>query len=146
MKLGFIFSVFFVIVPISIYGQFSDESTIAIQQYFNGEYNPVSAELVTVSRNSNGLSSEVTVIQSGNENNVYIRSLQTGDQQEVLQNGENNNFEFYNYYSQENSSMQVNQNGTSNSLQVFGENSLMKDAVINQKSDFNTIVVRNYSN
>jgi hypothetical protein len=146
MKLGFIFSVFFVIVPISIYGQFSDESTIAIQQYFNGEYNPVSAELVTVSRNSNGLSSEVTVIQSGNENNVYIRSLQTGDQQEVLQNGENNNFEFYNYYSQENSSMQVNQNGTSNSLQVFGENSLMKDAVIHQKSDFNTIVVRNYSN
>ena len=41
--------------------------------------------------------------------------------------------------------MQVNQEGTLNSVQVFGENSLMKDAKINQKSDFKSIVVKNYS-
>jgi hypothetical protein len=146
MKLGLIFSVIFIISQISVYGQFADESTIAIQQYFNGEYSPVSNEIATGLQGTEGFSSSVTVVQSGNENNVYVRSLQSGDEQLVLQNGDNNNYEYYNYYSQENSSMQINQDGTLNSVQVFGENSLMKDAVINQKSDFNTIVIRNYSN
>ena len=63
----------------------------------------------------------------------------------MTQAGQKNNYEYYNYYSNENSNMQVNQEGTLNSVQVFGENSLMKDAKINQKSDFKSIVVKNYT-
>ena len=39
----------------------------------------------------------------------------------------------------------VEQKGTLNSVQVFGENSMMKDAKINQKSDYKSIVVKNYT-
>ena len=126
--------------------QFSDENTELINQYF--QLNVLSTEVTEpineISNYNSG--SFVEVVQTGIENNIRINSLQNGDEQIVNQKGNKNNYEYYNYYSQENSAMQVNQNGTANSVQVFGENSLMKDAVINQKSDFNTIVVRNYSN
>ena len=128
------------------FGQFSDDSTLAIEQYFNGEYKPAGTEPRSVSDGTDALLSEVTIIQTGQENNVYIRSLQSGDEQLIRQNGQSNNYEYYNYYSQVNSTMQVNQDGTLNSVQVFGENSLMKDAVINQKSDYGAIIIRNYSN
>jgi hypothetical protein len=146
MKTRFIIFLSFGFISISTFGQFSDDSTIAIEQYFNGEYKPAEIESRLVSGESDRFLSEVTVIQSGQENNVYIRSLQAGDEQQIFQNGQKNNYEYYNYYSQENSSLQLNQEGNANSVQVFGENSLMKDAVINQKSDFNSIVIRNYTN
>ena len=125
--------------------QISDSNTEAINQYFQVNVNQAESVSPVKQKSSLKEGSYVEIAQTGTENNVNINSLQTGDEQVVNQTGRKNNYEYYNYYSKENSSMQVNQEGTLNSVQVFGENSLMKDAKINQKSDFKSIVVKNYT-
>lgn len=125
--------------------QFSDSNTEVINQYFQVSVNDTKSAQ-TASDNANSKAGAfVEIVQTGIENNININSLQSGDEQVVTQSGQKNNYEYYNYYSNENSNMQVNQEGTLNSVQVFGENSLMKDAKINQKSDFKSIVVKNYT-
>ena len=128
------------------FGQNSDMNTQAISQYFEGAYFESLDSRTATNLVATKSRSEVNIVQVGIENNTYINSVQTGDSQMVSQSGEYNNYEYYNYYSIENSNLEVNQEGTLNSIQVFGENSLMKDAIINQKSDFNSIVIKNYSN
>ena len=125
--------------------QLSDSNTEAITEYFQITQNEKVLSNATRTKIDQNKASYVSIIQTGNENNVKINSLQTGDEQMVSQTGQQNNYEYYNYYSNKNSSMQVNQEGTLNSLQIFGENSLMKDAKINQKSDFKSLVVKNYT-
>ena len=129
----------------ALIAQFSDNNTEAINQYFQININqPVQTKSASLPTDPN-IGSYVEIVQTGKENNIHINSLQNGDEQVVNQTGQKNNYEYYNYYSNENSSMQVNQEGNLNSVQVFGENSLMKDAKINQKSDYKSIVVKNYS-
>ena len=128
-----------------VMAQLSDNNTEAINEYFQVNVNePLQAKIASQKSNTN-MGSFVEIVQTGTKNNININSLQTGDEQIVSQTGQQNNYEYYNYYSNQNSSMQVNQEGNLNSVQVFGENSLMKDARINQKSDFKSIVVKNYS-
>jgi len=124
--------------------QFSDNNTEVINQYFRVNVNQlVEAKLVSPKINPN-MGSYVEILQTGRGNNINIYSLQTGDKQIVSQSGQKNNYEYYNYYSNENSSMQINQEGNLNSVQVFGENSLMKDARINQKGSFKALIIKNY--
>lgn len=127
---------------VTIVAQQTDDNTLAINNYFqinnkNQVNNNPSKLDVTIQSYAN-------VVQVGRENNTYIKSLQSGDQQVIIQKGHQNNYEYYNYYSQENSSMQVNQVGNMNSIQVFGENSIMKDAIINQKGSFKSVIIKNY--
>ena len=129
------------------YSQISDSNTDLITKYFQGEsVSQTSNSKNLLSTKGQRANSYISIVQSGEENSVYVNSLNSGDSQEIDQAGNNNSYEYYNYYSRENSSMQVNQEGTLNSLQVFGENSLMKGATINQKSNFESIVVKNYTN
>ena len=83
-------------------------------------------------------------MQAGRDNSININYLQNGDAQIVNQLGLKNNYEYYNFYSNENSSMQIKQEGNLNSVQVFGENSLMKDAIIYQKGSFKDVIIKNY--
>jgi len=142
-------TIFTILLSICIYpvlmAQISDSNTEAINQYFQVNVNQEESVSPVKQKSSLKEGSYVEIAQTGTENNVNINSLQSGDEQVVTQAGQKNNYEYYNYYSKENSNMQVNQEGTLNSVQVFGENSLMKDAKINQKSDFKSIVVKNYS-
>ena len=142
-------TIFTILLSICIYpvlmAQISDSNTEAINQYFQVNVNQAESVSPVKQKSSLKEGSYVEIAQTGTENNVNINSLQSGDEQVVTQAGQKNNYEYYNYYSKEDSSMQVNQEGTLNSVQVFGENSLMKDAKINQKSDFKSIVVKNYS-
>ena len=143
-------TIFTILLSICIYpvlmAQISDSNTEAINQYFQANINePAKASQLTNQKSDRNVGSNVEIVQTGIENNININSLQAGDEQVVTQAGQKNNYEYYNYYSKENSNMQVNQEGTLNSVQVFGENSLMKDAKINQKSDFKSIVVKNYT-
>ena len=142
-------TIFTILLSICIYpvlmAQISDSNTEAINQYFQVNVNQAESVSPVKQKSSLKEGSYVEIAQTGTENNVNINSLQSGDEQVVTQAGQKNNYEYYNYYSKENSNMQVNQEGTLNSVQVFGENSLMKDAKINQKSDFKSIVVKNYS-
>jgi hypothetical protein len=129
---------------VTIVAQQTDDNTLAINQYFQVNVNkPVEAKLVSPKTNPY-MGSYVGIVQNGIDNNNNINSLQTGDEQIVSQSGQKNNYEFYNYYSNENSSMQVIQEGNLNSVQVFGENSLMKDAKINQKGNFKALIIKNY--
>ena len=66
--------------------------------------------------------------------------------QNVQQIGNQNNYQYFSSYNSIQSNITVNQEGLLNSLQIFGENSLMKDVVINQKSDFKSMVIKNYTN
>lgn len=125
--------------------QFSDSNTEVINQYFQVSVNDTKSAQTASDNTNSKAGAFVEIVQTGIENNIDINSLQSGDEQVVTQSGQKNNYEYYNYYSNENSNMQVNQEGTLNSVQVFGENSLMKDAKINQKSDFKSIVVKNYT-
>lgn len=128
----------------TIIAQQTDKNTFIINEYFGviGENHAVKK---SPSLNS-GIASYVNLMQTGRDNNIYIKSLQTGDNQVINQVGYKNNYEYYNFYSTEKSSLSVNQEGTLNSLQIFGENSLMKDAIINQKSDFKSVIIKNYTN
>jgi Ca2+-binding RTX toxin-like protein len=132
------------ILPAILFGQQTDDNTLVINEYFNVENDNQIAKNSTL-QNLNS-QSYVQLIQTGNENSIYVNSLQKGDNQIVNQVGNQNNYEYYNYYSTENSTIKVNQEGTLNSLQIFGENALMKNAIINQKSKFKSVVIKNYTN
>ena len=144
MKTLIIFFMLIVAFQASVTAQQVDENTLIINTYFQTNDNIPSYEKANLT--DSDIQSYVNLVQIGNENGIYIKSLQTGDSQVVNQVGNNNNYEYYNYYSKENSSLNVNQEGTLNSLQVFGENSLMKNAIINQKSDFQGLIIKNYTN
>jgi len=145
MKKLFAFYLFMIVaLPVNIIAQQTDENTLAINNYFQ-----ISDEKPVNNNPSNldaSIQSYANIVQTGNENITYINSLQIGDQQVISQKGSQNNYEYYNYYSQENSNMIINQEGNQNSLQIFGENSLMKNATINQKSSFKSVVIKNYTN
>lgn len=146
MRTSFLTIILAIMIYPVVIAQISDGNTEVINQYFQVNLNET-IETNSKKPNSNlNMTSYANIVQIGSENNIEINSLQTGDEQVVNQTGNNNNYEYYNYYSKENSSMQVNQEGNLNSIQIFGENSLMKNAKINQKSDFKEIVVKNYTN
>ncbi len=143
MKPVILFLMLMVVFQANITAQQTDENTMAINNYFQiSNEKPVN----NPSKLDANIQSYVNVVQTGNENSTYINSLQKGDEQVIDQKGNQNNYEYYNYYSQENSNLIIHQEGNKNSLQVFGENSLMKNAVINQKSNFKTLVIKNYTN
>ena len=144
MKTLIAFFILIIAFQADITAQQTDENTLIINTYFQTVSEmPIEKQATLPNTDTQ---SYVNLVQTGNENSIYIKSLQTGDNQAVNQTGNENNYEYYNYYSQENSNLQVNQEGTLNSLQIFGENSLMKNATINQKSDFKSIVIKNYTN
>jgi len=144
MKILIILFVLIVAFPVVIKAQQTDDTTLAIQNYFQVANENAVAKNTPLPKSD--VQSYVNLVQTGNENNTYINSLQAGDEQVGNQKGNQNNYEYYNYYSSENSNMIIHQEGDQNSLQIFGENSLMKNAIINQKSSFKSIVIKNYTN
>ena len=144
MKTLIKFIILFVTFSTSLTAQQTDDTTLAINNYF--QLSDEKPENNNSSKLDGAIQSYVNVLQTGNKNNTYINSLQTEDQQVVNQKGNQNNYEYYNYYSHENSNLIINQEGNQNSLQIFGENSLIKNAVINQKSNFKSLVIKNYTN
>ncbi len=143
MKIYMSLIVLFFMSYSSILAQQTDENTLAINNYF--QVNTENSFNANPSNLNTNVQSYAQVVQIGDHNKTNINSLQTGDQQVVNQVGDQNNYEYYNYYSTENTNMIINQEGNQNSLQIFGENSLMKNAVINQKSNFKSLVIKNYT-
>ncbi len=136
--------IFILFINFIVQGQITDETTLLINNYFQ-----ITNENIVSNNNviSNSESkSYVNLLQTGNNNRTYINSLQSDDNQIVSQKGNQNSYEYYNYYSRENSNIIINQEGNQNSIQMFGENSLMKNATINQKSNLKSIVIKNYIN
>ncbi|WP_299009062.1 hypothetical protein [uncultured Tenacibaculum sp.] len=77
-------------------------------------------------------------------NNVAELKSGVRDVQLVGQKGKNNYYSFIDYYNVSPTKMNILQQGNANSLQVYGTNSLMENVKIIQKSNYKTIIVRNY--
>ena len=120
--------------------QQTDENTYIINQYFKFNNESVSKEVKTF------LWSNVNVVrlnQIGNNNEIDIKE-KGGDSHEIVQKGNNNEFNYLSYYNTTPLNLNILQQGNFNSLQIYGENSLVKNMSIIQKSNFKTLIIKNY--
>ena len=88
-------------------------------------------------------SSSIKLNQIGNYNQIDIKADVT-DSQLVNQFGNQNNYTFINFYNNTPSKFDITQQGNGNFLQIYGENSIIKNLKIVQKSNAKTIIIRNY--
>lgn len=148
-KLYFIRFALFLVFSLSFfigYSQETNDNTYLINQYFQAEIN---ASLT----NENGLKTQSTqenqnnniiVIQQIGENNQIGVVKNDQDTQAVEQIGNNNYYNYINYYNNTPLNLNVIQEGNSNSLQIYGQNSIINNMSIVQKSNFKTVVIKNF--
>lgn len=133
---------------LKINAQNTDENTFIIDQYFNNgplenvlnaNFNPAN-ELFT----ANNISGKtyVNISQVGNNNVVDVKA--NSEIQNINQKGNKNNYEFISFYGRNDLNFEIQQLGNSNLIQVLGENSLINNLKIIQKSNFKSITVTNY--
>lgn len=128
----------------SVRSQQVDENTHIINQYFQLSKQSVSVNTADTSiRDVQSQMNVVTLNQVGNNNQIDVKS-NLNDSQEVNQVGNNNHYEFINYYNNSPSNFNILQQGNSNSLQIYGENSIINNISIVQKSNFKTLTIKNY--
>lgn len=125
--------------------QQTNEDTYIINQYFQSNKE---ASLVLGSKGLDPaiLQSQNSVIllnQVGNSNQIDVRG-NSNDAQTVGQFGNNNDYQFINYYNNEVSNFNILQQGNSNSVQIYGENSIVKNLGIVQNANFKTLIIKNY--
>ena len=125
--------------------QQTNEDTYIINQYFqlNLEALLLLENETLPSTNAQSLDNFVLLNQVGNNNIIDIKNS-INDSQTVNQIGDNNYYQFINYYSNSPSNFNILQQGESNSLQIYGENSIIKNISIIQKSNFKTLIIKNY--
>jgi hypothetical protein len=143
----FMFIFLFLLNLISFNGnaQQTDETTYIINKYFqlNKEASLLLENKVPITFANQYQYSSVKLNQVGNNNQIDIKSS-INDSQTVSQFGNNNDYQFINYYNNSPSNFNILQQGNSNSLQIYGENSLIKNMSIVQKANFETLVIKNY--
>ena len=141
--LGVIISLF----SLEINAQQTDENTLIINRYFQNinfeqallEENNSNREFSSFDSPNN---TELNILQSGDFNLINIKS--TVNNQSVNQLGNYNNYEFISFYGRDDLNLEVQQIGNNNLIQVLGENSIINNMKIIQKSDFKTITITNY--
>lgn len=117
--------------------------TYAIKQYFKSSkeanllLKKVIDPLVVQSQNSMLLLNQV-----GYNNQINISS-NVKNSHTVTQIGNNNEYQFISYYNSSVSNLNIIQQGNSNSLQIYGDNSLIKNLSIIQKTNYKTLVIKN---
>ncbi len=141
-----IFSILFNLALFSGNAQvITDENTYLINQYFqlNKESSLLENNVASPTNNKQAQSNSVTLNQIGNNNQIDIK--QNGsDSQTVNQLGDNNYYNFINYYNNTPFNFNIHQQGNANNLQIYGENSIINNISIVQKSDFKTLIIKNY--
>lgn len=125
--------------------QQTNEDTYIINQYFQSNKE---ASLVLESKGLDpailqSKNNAILLNQVGNSNQIDIKSS-INNAQTVSQFGNNNDYQFINYYNSSASNFNIIQQGNSNSLQIYGENSIIKSLGIVQKADFGTLIIKNY--
>jgi hypothetical protein len=140
--------IFFVLLNLTSFNgnaQQTDESTYIINEYFqlNKEASLLLENKVPATSNIQSQDINLVLNQLGNSNQIDIKGS-INDAQTVNQFGNNNDYQFINYYNRSVSNFNITQQGNSNSLQIYGENSLIKNIGIVQKANFETLIVKNY--
>lgn len=144
----FCFFIVFCLVLSVGYSQETNNNTYLINQYFQAGLN-----IEEASENNSQTSSfqenqiqqnNIVVIQQIGENNQVGVVKNDLDSQNIQQNGNNNYYNYINYYNNTPLNLNVIQEGNSNSLQIYGQNSIINNMSIVQKSNFKTVVIKNF--
>ena len=139
------FLVLFTLMFFSVNAQNTNEDTYIINEYFqlNKGASLLLENKIPLSSNVRSYDNIVLLNQTGNNNQILVR---TGpeDSQIVSQNGKNNYYEFITYYNKSPLNFNILQKGNSNSLHIYGENSLIKNMSIIQKSNNKTITIASF--
>lgn len=98
---------------------------------------------LTIGRNNLNQNHQFIITQVGEGNLLNIKAG-INDFQTVKQTGAKNYYNFIDYYNSRRSDINVLQEGTANSLHVYGTNSFTDKIKIYQKSDYKTITIRNF--
>ncbi len=137
--------VVFSLTSYSGYAQQTNKDTYIINQYFqlNREaiVNLDNKELIS-SNNIQVQGNYANLKQVGNYNIIDITQNHKNSQT-VSQFGDKNYYNYINYYNNSSSNFNVIQNGNFNSLQIYGENSILKNMNIVQNSNFKTVIIKN---
>jgi hypothetical protein len=145
-KILFILLVLFNLTFFNGYAQQnSDENTYIINQYFqlNKETSLFENKNTITTNNKQAESNLLVFNQIGNNNEIDIKQ-QGSDLQRVNQLGNNNYYNFISYYNNLPSNFNIIQQGNTNNLQIYGENSIIKNMSILQKTDLKTLIIKNY--
>lgn len=121
--------VFFILSISGIYAQSETDDLTLIMHYFDSF------------KKLNNSSPSEQVTQLGMENTIYITSESSNHQLNQL--GTNNTIEFISFYGRDDLSLEVNQFGQENYIQILGENELIKSMKITQKGSHRILKIRN---
>ncbi|MBJ2172821.1 hypothetical protein JBL43_01140 [Aureibaculum sp. A20] len=122
--------------------QLQDENSTLINAYFN--QNQSETKPIKQNEKKSTMFSKTTLFQNGDYNYINIKTS-VKDNLEVTQNGDQNFYEFMSFYGSKDSNMQIFQTGNNNGIYIYGENSLSKNIIINQKTDNQHIFITNYN-
>lgn len=136
---------FFSISSLMLNAQVSDENTFIINKYFQNVSSIESTVKQTLNTNSQKTdyagAAELNILQSGNYNFI---SINQSNNMSVSQLGNNNSYNFSTYYGRNDLNIDVQQIGKNNAINIFGENSLINNMKIIQKSNNQSITINNY--
>lgn len=144
------FSLFFIFCFSFFVGsaQETNDNTYLINQYFQSglnldQTNENKSQVSSFQENQLQQNNIVVIQQIGENNQVGIVKNELNSQS-VEQIGNDNYYNYINYYNNAPLNLNVIQEGNSNSLQIYGQNSLINNMSIVQKSNFKTVVIKNF--
>lgn len=85
----------------------------------------------------------VSVVQKGDENQLFIDKQANEITQKILQQGQNNFITDFSLYSHYNINMEIVQRGDNQNIQSFGTNSISKDMKIIQSGNGASVIIIN---
>ena len=121
----------------------TDENTEIINRYFQGVTLTQQQQIAPVNTDHTVSQSVVEITQVGNYNVADV-TVGAGQSQTVNQYGNSNYYSFLKYYNNNPSNLNVLQQGEANSLQVYGQNSLINNISILQQGNFKSLIIKNY--
>lgn len=142
MKIKFVLAICIVVFGINL-GSSQEKNDLYKQLYNNNFFVKENIKDVNNINTNTSNINLVSLNQIGNYNNIDI-SKKSNASQKIVQIGDNNDYNFISYYSQMPLDLNVLQKGNSNALHIYGENSIIKNISIVQKSNFKTLIIKNY--
>ncbi len=118
---------------INLYTQLNQDASLILQN------KNITPGVLQLDENAN----IINVKQEGLNNQIDVRA-NANNSQNVNQLGNSNEYQFINYYNNSPSNFVIRQEGVGNSLQIYGQNSLSEKLQVIQKSNFKTIIIKNY--
>jgi len=142
---GIIFAIACLKVDVVLSQEITNDKDFITNEYFQLNNNPnfVIENNGATNSNQKFRSSKIEINQTGNYNQADLKT-KLNDSQTINQLGNKNNYTFINYYNNNPSKFNILQQGSSNFLQIYGQNSIINNISIIQKSNFKTLIIKNY--